>query len=385
LADSNPIRVLHVVHGLDRGGIETWLVQVLRHIDQERFRFDFVTSTAKPCAYDETVQALGAQLFRCPNPIRFWSFGPRFKAVLREHGPYAVVHSHFNPCGYPLMWAHQVGVPVRIAHSHNAAAELGDKPIWVRGLFRPLARHWLKKHATLGLAASREAAASLFGPGWDRSPNRRILYYGIDLAPFAEPVNVEEVRREMGIPLGAVVVGHVGRFHEQKNHALIVEIAREMMRREPNVYFLLVGDGPLRPGVAARIAETGLAARVLLPGVRTDVARLMRGALDCFVLPSLHEGLPLVGLEAQAAGLPCVFSDTITQEVDVLPPLVVRLPLSAAPSIWAEQVLGMLRRRSTLPAPGACLEAVRRSPFDIRNAVKELESVYAEQARTTGR
>src|SRR5262249_8874974 len=157
---------------------------------------------------------------------------------------------HFNPCGYPLLWARQAGVPVRIAHSHMDAAELGDKPAWVRRLFLPLTGRWLRANTTLGLAASRKAAAALFGPGWDSTrggqPDQaggcRILYCGVDLSLFMGAVERREVRRELGIPADAPVVGHVGRFQEQKNHDFLIEVARELARRDPDVYFLLVGD-----------------------------------------------------------------------------------------------------------------------------------------------
>jgi glycosyltransferase involved in cell wall biosynthesis len=377
MATPEPIRVLHVVHALDRGGIETWLVHVLRHIDRKRFRLDVVRAVAGPCAYDDEVQALGARVFPCPGAIRFWSFGPRFKSILRRHGPYAVVHSHFNPVGYPLRWAHQEGVPVRIAHSHNEAPELGDYAAWVRRLFLPLAHRWQRRHATVGLAASRKAAAAVFGPRWDEFPARAVLHCGVDLRPFAAAVDRRAVRRELGLPPGAVVVGHVGRFQPQKNHDFLLEVARELASRDPDVYFLLVGDGPLRERITRRAAETGLGHRVVFAGTRPDVPRLMLGAMDCFLLPSLFEGLPLVGIEAQAAGLPCVLADTVTEEVDIVPALVAHLPLSAPASAWAEHVLAAVR--AGRPRPDA-LRVVRESPFNIVNGVKHLEQLYADCA-----
>jgi glycosyltransferase involved in cell wall biosynthesis len=385
MAASEPIRVLHVVHALDRGGIETWLVHVLRHIDRNRFCLDFVTASARPCAYDDEIRSLGAKITPCPSPIRFWSFGPRFKEVLRRDGPYHIVHSHFNPCGYPLLWARQAGIPVRIAHSHIDSAELGDKPVWVRRLFLPLTGRWLHENATVGLAASRKAAAALFGPEWDAAPGGhrhkpsdcRILYCGIDLSPFTAAVERPGVRRQLGIPADAPVVGHVGRFQEQKNHDFLIEVARESVGRDPDVHFLLIGDGPLRERITRRVAEAGLTHRVILAGTRPDVPRLMLGAMDCFLLPSLYEGLPLVGIEAQAAGLPCVLADTVTEEVDILPPLVARLPLTAPASMWAERVLAAARtRRPCLDA----LRVVRESPFNIVNGIKRLERLYVDCA-----
>jgi glycosyltransferase involved in cell wall biosynthesis len=371
------VGVLHVVHALDPGGIETWLLHVLRHAARDRFRMDFLVSRDPPGAYDGALRALGANVIRCPDPIRFWSFGRRFKRALGQFGPYAVVHSHFNPCGYPLLWAHQAGVRVRIAHSHNACPELGDLPRPVRALFLPLAGHWVARHSTHGLAAGREAARALFGPAWERDPRRRVLYCGVDLTPFRAPVNPGEVRKELGLPPDAFVVGHVGRFQPQKNHTALIDIAAELARREPRFRLLLVGDGPLRPAIARKVAEAGLTSRVHFAGLRSDVARLMLGAFDAFVLPSLHEGLPLVGIEAQAAGLPCLVSAAVTEELDVVRPLVRRLSLTSPPACWAEALLDLCNSRPAHHRAEA-LRAVEESPFNIRSAVKQLEALYEE-------
>jgi glycosyltransferase involved in cell wall biosynthesis len=377
---ANPIRVLHVVHALNRGGIETWLLHVLRHIDRARFQLDVVSALAAPGAYDDEIQAAGARLFWCPDAIRFWSFGPRFKDILRQYGPYAVVHSHFNPVGYPLRWADQAGVPVRVAHGHNDSPELGDLPRPVQAMFQPLARHWIARHTTLGLAASQRAAQALFGPDWKQHPHRRVFYYGVDLTPFRPSVDRGAVRRELGLPEGSLVVGHVGRFHEQKNHTFLIDVVAELVRGEPRSHLVLLGEGRLRPVIEQKATRLGLAGRITFVGSRPDVPRLMLGAFDVFALPSLYEGLPLVGIEAQAAGLPCVLSDVITDEVDIVPGLVRRLSLRQSPAVWAEAVLEQASR-TPLPRTEA-LAAVEASLFDICRGVRALEQLYEECVAT---
>jgi glycosyltransferase involved in cell wall biosynthesis len=380
MATANPIRVLHVVHALDRGGIETWLLHVLRHIDRARFQLDVVSALARPGAYDDEIRAAGARLFRCPDAVRFWSFGPRFKNILRQNGPYAVVHSHFNPVGYPLRWADQAGVPVRVAHGHNDSPELGDLARPAQTLFRPLARYWVSRHTTLGLAASRRAAQALFGQRWQQHPHRRVFYCGVDLAPFRASVDRGAVRRELGLPEGSLVVGHVGRFHEQKNHAFLIDVIAELARREPRSHLLLLGEGRLRPVIEQKAARLGLSGRITFAGSRPDVPRLMLGAFNVFALPSLYEGLPLVGIEAQAAGLPCVLSDVITDEVDIVPHLVRRLSLRQPPSAWADALLEQASRPALSRAEA--LTAVEASPFDIRRGVRALEQLYEECVAT---
>ena len=240
-------------------------------------------------------------------------------------------------------------------------------------------KRWIDRHATVGLAASRIAGAALFGPRWSSDPRWRTLYCGIDLFPFHAPVDRPTVRAEFGLPADALVIGHVGRFHTQKNHSFLVDVAAAVFLREPRARLLLVGDGELRPDIERRIAASGFRERVVFAGLRGDVPRLMKGGMDVFLLPSLYEGLPLVLIEAQAAGLPCVLSDTVSDEADVASESIARLPLDAPVERWADAVLragdvsGGARRNA--------LAAVEDSPFNIVNGVAQLERVYESGGR----
>lgn len=373
------IRVLHVVGGMNRGGAETWLMHVLRNIDRERFRMDFLVHTTQPCAYDDEIRALGSQIIPCLHPRRPLTYARNLKRALREHGPYDVIHSHVHHySGWVLRAARGAGAPVRIAHSHNDTSRVQAQASFPRRLYFALTRRWIAQHATQGLACSSQAAAALFGPTWEGDPRWRVLYCGIDLAPFREPVDRAAVRAGLGIPADAFVVGHVGRFAEQKNHAFLVEIAREIVARAPQARLLLVGDGPLRPTIVQRVEQAGLAGHVIFAGVRPDVPRLMLGAMDVFLMPSLYEGLPVVSLEAQAAGLPAVLSDTVTSELSVLPDLVTWLPLSQPATAWAETILA-LRGKTEEVSQSYAMAVIENSEFGIRFGVKRLESIYGGQ------
>jgi glycosyltransferase involved in cell wall biosynthesis len=245
----------------------------------------------------------------------------------------------------------------------------------VRRMYLALMTTWIDRYATVGLAASAQAATALFGRAWSANPRWSVLYYGIDLRPFRSSVDPLQVRAELGIPAKAYVVGHIGRFDPQKNHDLFVEIAAQIAQRDRNAYFLLVGDGPLRHAVQQKVASLGLADRFVFTGVRSDVATLMMGAMDLFLLPSLYEGLPLVALEAQAAGLPTVLSDTIAPEVEVDANLTKRLSLSQPAADWALTVLG-LRRDTTPQQRDDALRALETSRFNIETAARCLQCVY---------
>jgi len=373
--DRPPIRVLHIVGGMVRGGIETWLMHLLRQCDPERFAMDFLVHTTEPCPYDEEVRQLGGRILPCLSPARPWQYGQTFASLVAEHGPYDILHSHvhqFN--GFTLRCARRAGIPVRIAHSHVDTMPEDSAPGLARRMYIGVMRGLIGRHATHGLAASRLAAGALFPPDWAQDSRYRVLYYGIDLRPFhaaPEP----GLRAELGLPADALVLGHTGRFEEQKNHAFLLEIAREAMAREPRARLLLIGAGSLRPAMERRAAELGIADRVVFAGLRSDVPRVLLSAVDVFVLPSLCEGLGLVLVEAQAAGVPCVFSTNVPEEADVLPELVTRISLATPAAQWAEAILAG-RGRPALPRAEA-LARVEQGPFNIRHSAADLQSVYA--------
>jgi len=371
--NTRPIRVLHIVGFMGYGGIETWLMHVWRHIDRAKFQFDFCYTGPTPGAYAPEIESLGGRMVACPlkksDPI---GFARRFRALLREGG-YDIVHSHVHHfSGFVLRLARREAVPVRIAHCHNTRDGKGSAPS--RILYHALMKHWIRKYATHGLAASAAAAEALFGPQWQSDSRFRVLHCGIDVEPFRQNVSRAEVRRELGIPEEAPVVGHVGRFMPQKNHAFLLEVAAEVIKLHPDVRFLLVGDGPLRPRMEAKAHNLGIEKKVIFAGARSDVPRLMLGAMDVFLLPSAWEGLPIVLMEAQAAGLRCVASDSVPQEASVVQGAVRFLALSASPAEWATTVnqvveVGDLCRRSAL-------QIMEGSRFTIGSSLEELAELY---------
>ncbi|WP_414585250.1 glycosyltransferase family 1 protein [Scytonema sp. PCC 10023] len=376
LAHERSIRILHVVAGMNRGGIETWLMDFLRQTDRDRFQMDFLVHTTQPCAYDEEIRALNSQIIPCLHPSRPWTYTANFKRILREYGPYDIVHSHvYLFSGYVLRLAQQAGIPVRIAHTHTDTSSIEARAGLYRRVYHTLAKWLINRHATVGLGMSRKAVADLFGAVCETDPRWQAIYYGIDMASFRDVIDPVAMRAEFGIPADAFVIGHVGRFVKVKNHTFILDIAAEVAKREPKMRLLLVGDGPLRPEIQHKAAEIGLADRIIFAGVRSDVPRVMQGAMDVFLFPSLYEGLGNVRLEAQAAGLPCVVSNTVPNEGDVVKPLVQRLCLSQPASAWAEVILAMNKGELGI-TPTQALAVIAQSPFNIQNSVQSLEKIY---------
>jgi glycosyltransferase involved in cell wall biosynthesis len=369
-----PLKVLHCLGTLNPGGVETWLLNLLRHLDTANFQFDFCTFGADPGLYAPEVLQLGSRVYRCPRHPSS-TLSRRFRQILRE-GNYDVVHSHVHLfSGALLRWAALESVPNRIAHSHSAHD--GKPDSLGRNAYRRLMSNWIQEYATHGVAVSRQAAATLFTANWQHDPRIAIIHYGIDLQSFRVVTNENPPRRDhLPLPAGAPVVAHVGNFVTPKNHTFLLDVAAHIAKRRPDLHFLLIGDGPLLAPMQARAQNLSLENNVHFLGTCTDVPDLLRQC-DAFFFPSLWEGLPAAVIEAQASGLPCVISTEITDEVVVLPHQMTRLPLSAGPEKWAEAIIDALHRGKLNPQ--TCINALEHSDFSIEHSLFRLLALYSNQ------
>jgi glycosyltransferase involved in cell wall biosynthesis len=367
-----PIQVLHVVRAVPGGGVETWLPKVMSQMDRDRVRFDFCALWPPSAAFEDEIQALGGRVLTCLFSRHLPTFGLRFRRLLGRNS-YDVVHSHVGwPSGLVLRQAHRSGVPGRIVHCHNSD-DLNPRSLpW--NAWRAAMRAMIRKYATVGLACSVKAAEFTLGPQWNSDPRFRVLHCGINLEPFRSGSSPGEVRMEFGIPADAPVVGHVGQFVERKNHAFLLEIAREVLRRRPEVRFLMVGEGPLRPRIESLARGFGIEKNVVFAGERRDIPRMMLNAMDVLAFPSLEEGLPIVLTEAQAAGLRSLTSSAVTSEGDLLPGAVEHLPLSKSAACWATRLLDMMDRGPVRKE--TALHTLEQSDFNIRQSCRVLTGIY---------
>jgi glycosyltransferase involved in cell wall biosynthesis len=371
--------IVHVVDSLGRGGIESWLMQTMRASPEIRDRSVLCVTTG-PIEGQQTfrgeIDAMGIPVHRLGHArgFRFMLALGRLLGRLRPR----VVHAHMNHvAGWATAAARAAGVPMRIAHYHVTFPDEHENLL--HRTYIAIVRALESATATHVLGCSVAAIESYCGAGWRSDPRRQVLYYGIDFDPFDEPVDRGAVRAELGIPADAFVVGHVGRFDRQKNHAFVIDVVSALIAREPRARLLLVGDGRLRPAVERKVAELGIAGAVVFAGVRADVPRIMLGAMDAFLFPSLFEGLGIVLIEAQASGLPCVFSDMVPAEATVVPRLCRRLALAEPPDAWARALLHW--RDEPAQDRRAALAAVRASPFDMGAAAARFERLYPERGR----
>lgn len=373
---TRPLRVLHVVSRMDPGGVETWLLHVLRASDSSRVRFSFYALSGRPGVYDNEIRERGGQIIYAQALPRAPLFVFALLRDLIRHGPFDVVHSHVHTFGgLILAIARLARVPARIAHSHLDTRELDRAAGLLRRIYLALLRCLIARFSTLKLATSDAAARALFGDAYGRDSRVRIHFCALDFSCFGQSVDPGSIREALNLPSGSFVVGHVGRFEAQKNHALLLEAFAALLRRHPDARLVLVGDGPLRSSMVERAQHLGIASHVIFTGLRRDVPQLMLGAFDVFAFPSHYEGLGLVVLEAQAAGLPCVIADTVPEEVNVSPKQIIRMSRSAGPQEWANS-LSLCASSSRFP--GEALACIRNSSFSIERGAAELLGFYED-------
>ncbi len=307
------IRVLHFITSLDRGGIENWLMSMLRSIDGNSCRMDFICKGVKAGEMAYEARELGANIYHIPMGINPLGFIMKAKGII-EQGDYDIAHGHLEAySALPLLAARGTGIPV-ITSFHNI--EFGPQtPLARNPLIKParnlIARfsvNYAISRSDLITGCSKSVLESL-RHGQCACPERaRVIYYGIEIEP-KDARKEMEARREMGIPSESPVLMHIGRFIEQKNHEALLKLFRMVRKEMPEALLVLIGDGPLRGRIEEASRRSGLSESILFLGLRKDARSLLYGS-DVFVFPSLYEGFGLAALEANAAGLPVVGSKT---------------------------------------------------------------------------
>ena len=309
--ENNQLRIAHIIGKWLGGGVEAVVMNYYRHIDRNKIQFDFICdedSTRIP--YDE-INALGGRVILVPPYQKVFKYQKELIRIFKEN-KYKIVHSHINTLSvFPLRAAKKAGVPVRIAHSHSTTNKKELKKNILKQLLRPLS----KKYATDFMCCSEYAGRWLFGNKLYNQGKVYLLNNAIDIDKFAFNEEIRKKKRaELGISEDTFVIGHVGRFVEQKNHDFLIDIFKSIYEQKKNSTLILVGEGPLFDEIKKKVYSLNLESRVLFLGQRNDINELYQ-VMDVFVLPSLYEGLPVVGIEAQANGLPVVFCDNITKEI----------------------------------------------------------------------
>lgn len=312
--EQEPIRVAQIMGKWLGGGVESVVMNYYRNIDRNKVQFDFICDEDSKYIPKEEIKKLGGKIILIPPYQKPFKYHKELKRVLKD-GHYKIVHSHINTLSFFSLWAAKsAGVPVRISHSHSTS----NKKEWKKNFMKQLLRPFCKVFATDYFCCSEKAGRWQFGNKIYNQGKVYLLNNAIDVDKFKyNEIIRKRKRKELSIKDNEIVIGHIGRFVTVKNHGFLIDIFSEIYKQNKNTVLLLAGDGPLKEEIQNKVKELGLEKNVKSLGQRNDANELYQ-AMDVFVLPSLYEGLPVVGVEAQAAGLPCFFSANMTTEVKIL-------------------------------------------------------------------
>ena len=354
---SKAIRILHVLGGTGLGGAESRIMDLYRQMDREEIQFDFLVHSSavkragddasgrEPQFYDEEIRDMGGRIYVLPKfkVYNYFTYRNAVRAFFADHREYRVVQGHMtSTASIYLPIARRAGVPITVAHSRSAGVGRGLKAIATRIL-----RKNLYRRTDYCFACSEAAGTDAFGEAWVNAGNVKIIHNAIDVQKFIyQPEKRDMVRRRLKIE-DKLVLGHVGRFNRPKNHPYLIEVFAAVYAMRKDAVLLLIGDGDDREKIEKKCGELGVRDHVLFMGNQRNPEDYYQ-AFDFFLLPSFYEGLPGVLVEAQAAGLKCLVSDTVTKEAQATD-LVTYMSIDGPAEAWAKELLSQIgyARRNT--------------------------------------
>jgi len=366
-----PIRVLQVFAQMNRGGAETMIMNLYRHMDHSEIQFDFIVHTDKKCTFDDEIQLLGGKIFNAPvyKGTNHLEYKKWWNSFFRNHQDYKIIHGHIRSTASIYLKIAKDYSLTTIAHSHNTSSGSGFSAI-----IKNILQYPIRYIADYLFACSKSAGIWLFGKNACTKDNFFILRNAIDTKRFIYDEEIRLKKRKEFKIESKFVIGHIGRFAFPKNHTFLVDIFKKVHDKYSDTVLMLIGDGNLRPGIEKKVANLQLTESVIFTGIRSDIPDILQ-AMDVFVFPSLYEGLPVTLIEAQASGLECIVSDKITTEVRITD-LITFCSLKNSSDFWARKIIsdkfGDERR-------DFCTE-ITHAGYDVKENARFLENFYLEHS-----
>lgn len=363
-------RILHIVGAMTRAGAETMIMNLYRSVDKKLYQFDFYCTTGKSGEYDEEIRDLGGRVFYAPKKNGIGKI-VSFHRFIKMHPEYNIVHSHvLLGSGFYLALAKLGGVRRTICHSHSTSYR-GMSNVFLRRLYYKFATSLIRKFSTAYIACGQKAGEFLYPSIADFY----ILPNAIDLKFFTRlgQENKDYLSNMFSLDKNTFKIVQVGRLVDIKNHEFTLKIAEELSKRNFDFCLFIIGQGPLHGKLKHIIEEKGLGKYVKLMGVRSDVPYLMAGA-DLNLLPSLHEGFPVVLVESQAIGLYSIVSNNVSEEVDLGLGKIIFKDIQSI-STWVEHIFTRLKEVDSSEKIDI-YNAMSNKGFDINKSIAMLQSIY---------
>lgn len=370
------LRVLHIIEKMDRGGAETLIMNLYKEIDRSRIQFDFLVHDSAEGHFDEEIIKMGGRIFPLPKPSStgIKKYQKLLLNSLREYGPFSAVHSHIHFfSGIIMQVAKKSNIPVRIAHSHTSVDFKAGNIL--RYFYTAHMRYLINKNATKLFYCSETAGEALFGTNYINDSRSVFIPNSVKLEKFSVLGNEEKkiIRKKLGFPENKKIIGHVGSFTTPKNHTFLIDVFSELVKNSDGHHLILVGGGPLRDEIENKVKKLNLNESVTFYGV-TDNVPLILQAFDSMLFPSLFEGLPTVIVEAQASGLPCIISNTITNEVNMDLGLIEKADLKADINEWLNKISAINLKK--IPTNSKIKENINKKGFETSQVAKFCELQY---------
>ena len=364
------IRIIHAVPKMNREGIQSFIMNIYRNIDRNKIQFDFLIHSKERGDFESEIEELGGNIYHLYSlsSHHFLHYQRDLKKFFAQH-QYKIIHSHINLLSsFTLKGAMKAGINVRIAHSHSSS--ILDRG--VKRLIKLFAKGQMNKYATKKIACSTDAAIWQFGKASFDAGEVEIVPNGIDVDKFLfSKEKRDEIRKANNIEENAFVLGHVGGFRKVKNHTFLLKVFAKLKKINLHSYLMLVGSGELEQKIKEEATDLGVLDSVIFTGSIKDVSPYY-SAFDSFVFPSMYEGLGIVLVEGQAAGLPCFLSNTLPIET-MLSDKYYPLSLCSGPDEWAHFILEHSHRGDR-----KCPKNVWQ--YDIKSTAKRLEELYIKLA-----
>ena len=364
-----PIRVLHVIGVMNRGGAETMIMNLYRNIDRTKVQFDFVENTADIGVFEDEIKELGGRVYHCPhfngkNAVQYKKWWDTF---FEEHkNEYCFVHGHIGSTAAIYLSSAKKHEIKTIAHSHNIYGKFSISQTLYKTMSYPV-----RYIADYLFACSREAGISRYG----KEAVFEVLPNAIDTKKFTYSFQrKKELRQALGINAENKVYGHIGRFYEQKNHSFLIDVFNEILKIEKDSYLLLIGGGPLKIQIEEKAVRLHISDRIKFLGVREDISDLLQ-CMDVMIFPSLYEGLPVTLVEAQCSGLHCLISDGISDETVIVHELISKMSLQSSAEDWAKEAINIstYNRRSYE-------KEIKKAGYDVQENAAWMESFYLKES-----
>ncbi len=359
------IKILHILGGMGRGGAPSFIINNMLKTDNNHVQYDFLVRKDN-CAFNEVILKHGGNVYIVPEfPKKFISNYFKTKKFFVEHkGEYAAVHIHANALLYML--------PIRLAikkwgckviiHSHNTQSNVHGA-----ALIHKINRRFFLPASCIRLACGQKAGRWMYG-----DKTFTVINNAVDTSLFRYDENKrKQIRDEFQIPENSIIIGNIGRFEIVKNHAFMLDVFKEFLSYNKNTFLFLVGDGSQKKVIETKTKQLGIDRNVVFTGVRSDTYNFY-SAFDYYLMPSIYEGLPFTLIEAQAAGVPCLISENITQEVD-LTNLIHRMTLNEEASMWASALISLNREKSSR---ASYAKEIIDAAYDTTVTARLLEKIY---------